>query len=141
MSDRPLHEPQRVTELHDRSAPALIGDLITHVTELFRKEMMLLRAEMHEKTKQITTAGVMLAGALVVGIVGLIYLAGAAVLGLVNAGLAPVWSVLIVGGVLSLIALMMAGNGRSKLNSANLAPRRTAESLSKDATMAKERIP
>ena len=137
---RATHEPPRALDTHERSTPALIGDLINQVTELFRKEIMLLRAEMNEKVNQVTAAGVMLGGGLVLGIVGLIYLAGAAVLGIVNAGLAPVWATLIVGGVLALIALIMAMSGRSKLKTANLAPRRTADSLSRDATMAKERV-
>lgn len=144
MSDaRPMptdtsHDPARVAA-ENRSAPALIGDLIGHVTELFRKETMLLRAELNEKMSQLTTAGGMLAASLVVALVGLIYVAAAVVLGLVNAGLAPGWATLIVGAVLAIIGLVMAMSGKKKLQASSLTPNRTVDSLSKDARMAKEK--
>lgn len=133
------HDPEAHRLAETRSAPALIGDLINHVTELFRKEIQLFRAEMNEKSRQVSSAGVMLAGGLVLGIVGLIYLAGAAALGIVAAGLSPAWAVLIVGAVLALIALIMAMSGKNKLSTSNLAPNRTVDSLSRDARLAKEK--
>lgn len=134
------HDPEAHRLAETRSTPALLGDLINHATELFRKEIMLARAEMNEKVNQVTSAAGMLVGALVLGLVGLIYLAAAAALGIVAAGLNPIWAVLIVGGVLALIALMMASSGKKKLNARNLAPHRTVDSLSKDARLAKERV-
>jgi hypothetical protein len=135
-----MHDPSRVSDpLDNRSAPALIGDLISHVTELFRKEMMLLRAEVNEKGNQVMTAAGMIAGALVLAIVALNVLAAALVAALaefMDAG----WAALIVGVVLALIAWLMASGGLKNLKTANLTPRRTADSLSKDATMAKERV-
>ena len=123
-----------------RSTPALLGDLINHATELFRKEVMLARAEVSEKINQVTSAAVMMGGAAVLGLVGLISLAGAAVIGLIALGLNPGWAVLIVGAVLAVIALIMAMSGKKKLNARNLTPHRTVDSLSKDARVAKERM-
>lgn len=134
------HDPKANLMAETRSTPALIGDLITHVTELFRKEIQLFRAEINEKIGQVTSAGVMLALAFLLGFVGLIYLAGAVMLGIIAAGLAPVWSALIVGGVLALIALVLALIGKGKLSADNLTPERTVESLSEDARMARERF-
>jgi Putative Actinobacterial Holin-X, holin superfamily III len=135
-----MHEPNRVGDPNDnRSAPALIGDLITHVTELFRKEMLLLRAEMNEKGTQVMTALGMIAGALVLAITALNVLAAALVAALaefMDGG----WAALIVGVLFALIAYFMASSGMKNLKTANLTPRRTADSLSKDATMAKERV-
>ena len=136
---RPSHDGGRVADLHDRSAPALIGDLINNVTELFRKEMMLFRAEVNEKGNLVMTAAGMIAGALVLAITALNVLAAALVAAIaefIEGG----WAALIVGVALALIALIMAQSGKNKLKTANLAPRRTADSLSKDATMAKERV-
>ncbi len=125
---------------HDnRSAPALVGDLISHVTELFRKEMLLLRAELNEKGNQVLTALGMIAGALVLALTALNVLAAALVAALaefIEGG----WAALIVGAVLALIAYLMLSGGMKNLKMANLTPRRTADSLSKDATMAKERV-
>ena len=140
MSDpRVLSETARPAEVHERSAPALIGDLINQVTELFRKEMMLLRAEVNETGTQVATGVGMIAGALVLAITALNVLAAALVAALAEF-MEGGWAALIVGVVLGLIAWAMASGGTSKLKAANLAPRRTAESLSKDATMAKERV-
>lgn len=134
------HDPEAHRLAETRSTPSLIGDLIGHVTELFRKELMLARAELNEKTSQVTSAGGILAGALVFGIVGLIFLAGTLTLALIAAGLSPVWAALIVGGVLTLLAVIMAMSGKSKLKPANLAPNRTVHSVQQDAKMAKERV-
>ncbi len=123
-----------------RSTPTLISDLINHVTELFRKEMMLFRAEISEKTSQVTNAGGMLAGALVFGIVGLIFLSGTVTLGLIAAGLAPVWAALIVGAALTLLAVVMGMSGKNKLSTASLAPNRTIHSVQRDAKVAKETV-
>lgn len=140
MSDpRSMHDPNRLSDANDRSAPALIGDLISHVTELFRKEMMLLRAELNEKGNQVMTAVGMIAGALVLAITALNVLAAALVAALAEF-MPGGWAALIVGVVLALIAWFMASSGINNLKTANLTPRRTADSLSKDATMAKERV-
>jgi hypothetical protein len=42
--------------------------------------------------------------------------------------------------VLAAIAYFMLSSGMKNLKTANLTPRRTADSLSRDATMAKERV-
>jgi len=134
-----MHEPHRASDLDNRSAPALIGDLITHVTELFRKEMMLLRAELNEKGNQVMTAVGMIAGALVLAITALNVLAAALVAALaefMDGG----WAALIVGVLLAAVAYFMASGGIKNLKTANLTPRRTAEAVSRDATMAKERV-
>lgn len=134
------HDPEAHLMAETRSTPALIGDLITHVTELFRKEIQLFRVEINEAMGKIVSAGIMLGAAFLLGFVGLIYLAGAAVLGIVAAGLAPVWAVLIVGGGLALIALILALVGKSRLSASSLKPHRTVDALSEDARMAKERF-
>lgn len=139
MSDRTIHEPNRVSDPHDRSAPALIGDLITNVTELFRKEMLLLRAELNEKGNQVLTSLGMIAAALVLALTALNVLAAALVAALaefIDGG----WAALIVGVVLAAIAYFMVSSGMKNLKTANLTPRRTADSLSRDAAMAKERV-
>ena len=45
-----------MADLNERSTPALMGDLVTHVTELVRKEITLLRAEMNDKATQVAIA-------------------------------------------------------------------------------------
>lgn len=123
----------------ERSAPALVGDLLTQTTDLFRKEIQLLRAEIGEKTNQATIAAGMILGAVVLALVALNVLAAALVAALSNIMDAG-WAALIVGGILAIIAYIMASKGINDLKATNLAPERTANAVSKDASMAKGRV-
>ena len=86
-----------MSETKERSAPALVGDLVHHVTELFRKEVQLLRAELGEKADQVFAALGFIVAAVVVALTALNVLAAAIVAGLTNAGIAAGWAALIVG--------------------------------------------
>jgi hypothetical protein len=124
----------------DRSTPALMGDLLEHVTELVRKEAQLFRAEMSEKTTQaMVAAGSVLAGA-VIALTALNVLAAALVAALTRAGIPDIWSAVIVGGVLAIVAYILAKKGLDNLKATSLAPSRTARAATRDATMVKEKI-
>lgn len=120
----------------ERSAPALVGDLLTQTTDLFRKEIQLLRAELGEKANQAAVAVGMLVGAVILALVALNVLAAALVAALSNIMDAG-WAALIVGGILAIIAWIMASKGMNDLKATNLAPERTANAVAKDASMAK----
>ena len=106
----------------ERSAPSLVGDLIGHVSELFRKEIQLLRAELSEKSTQAVVALGSIAAGLVVGLTALNVLAAALVVALERAGIPAGWSALIVGGVLAIIAFVLVRGGIAALKATNLAP-------------------
>lgn len=124
----------------DKSAPSLIGDLVQNVTDLFRKEIQLLRAEMGEKaTQAIVACGLILSG-VVIALVALNVLTIALVAAIENLGIAPGWAALIVGVLYALIAFVLANKGLNDLKASRLAPEKTARALSRDAEMAKEKI-
>lgn len=124
----------------ERTTPALMGDLLEHVTELVRKEVQLFRAEMSEKTTQaLIAAGSVLAGA-VIAMTALNVLAAALVAALTRAGLPGAWSAVIVGGGLAILAYVLAKKGLDNLKATSLAPQRTARAAARDATMVKEKI-
>jgi hypothetical protein len=123
-----------------RSAPALVGELLTDVTELFRKEIQLFRAELSEKATSAAAAVGMIAASLVVAIVALNVLAAALVVGITNAGIEAGWAALIVGGVLALIAFFLASRGMNNLKASNLAPARTTRAVERDAALVKEKL-
>lgn len=120
-----------------KSAPTLVGDLVGNVNDLFRKEVQLLRAELSEKTTQAVTAVGMIVAGVVVVLVALIVLAFALVAALHNAGLGAGWAAVLVAVAFSIIAFILIGKGAKDLKAVNLAPERTAGSLSKDANMIK----
>ena len=122
----------------DRSIPDLLNDVLQHVTGLIRKEFDLLRTELGEKASAAAVSAGMVAGGLVIALVALILLAAAVVAALAEAGLGAGWSALIVGLVLAIVAFVLAQRGIAGLKATNLAPRRTAESLEKDAAAIRE---
>jgi hypothetical protein len=129
-----------MADLDHRSTPALVGDLINHVTELVRKEVQLLRAEMSEKSTQMVVAvGSIVAGA-IVAIAALNVLAAALVAALVSAGIPATWSAVIVGGALAIVAAVLANRGIANLTAQNLAPVRTARAAARDTTMVREKM-
>lgn len=121
----------------ERSAPALVSDLIGNVTELFRKELQLLRAELGEKTDKAVAAVGGIAAGLVLALTALNVLAAALVVALERAGIPGAWPALIVGVALALVAFILVRGGISALKASSLAPERSARSLSRDAALAK----
>jgi uncharacterized membrane protein YqjE len=136
-----MSEPQPTeTQLRSSSTSTLVGDLVTHITELLRKEIQLLRAEINEKTSQAITAVGMIVAGVVVALVALNVLAAALVVAVENIGIDAGWAAVIVGVVLGIVAFALTARGTSNLKATNLAPRRTARSAARDADIVKERM-
>ena len=129
-----------MAEPQDRSTPGLMADLLDQVTQLFRKEVQLFRAEMGDKANQaIVAAGSILAAA-VIAITALNVLAVALVAALTNAGIPAPWSAVIVGVGLAVLAYVMARKGIENLKTGSLAPERTTRAAARDVSMVKEKI-
>lgn len=124
----------------DRSAPQLMGDLVNRVTELFRKEMLLLRAELSEKSTEAATALGMIVGGAVIAIAALNVLAAALVVAIENLGVSAGLSALIVGVAFGALAFFLVSKGADELKVSRLAPERAARAASRDAEMLKEKI-
>lgn len=118
------------------STPSLLRRLVDDVGTLFAQEISLLKAETTRSIGDMKAAAVSMAMGGAVAFVGLIFLLLAAVYGLSNV-VEPWLAALIVGGVVTLIGIIMLATGRRKLEPSAIAPRRTAESLRKDTEMLK----
>lgn len=129
-----------MAETLERSASGLLGDLVNQVTELFRKEVMLLRAELGEKATQAVTACGMIVAAVVLSLTALNVLAAALVVALENIGIPAGWAAVIVGVALAAIAWGLASKGISALKATNLAPERAARAASRDAELVKGKM-
>lgn len=121
-----------------KSASALVTDLMQNVSSLVRKEVDLARAEIDENISRAAVAIGLIVGAVVVALVALNVLAGALVAALVEAGLAAGWAAIIVGGVFGIIAFAMMAKGTNDLKLNSLAPTRTAKNIKRDAAAIKE---
>ena len=127
----------RSVETRDyESTPGLLRRLADDVGMLFAQEVALLKAETAKSIGDLkaSTASIAIGGA--VAFMGGFFLLLSAVYGLSNV-VEPWLAALIVGGVVTLIGLIMLSAGRRKLEPAAVAPRRTAASLRKDAEMIK----
>lgn len=129
-----------MSQPEQKSAPSLLGDLARQLPELFRKEIQLLRAEIGEKANQAATAAGLIVAGVVIALTALNVLAAALVAGLENLGIAGGWAALIVGAAFAGIAFILVGKGANDLRASSLAPSKTAEALSRDAEMAKEKL-
>lgn len=124
----------------ERGPATLLADLVGQVTELFRKEIQLLRAEMNEKKNQLTAAiGLIVVGA-VLALTALNVLAAALVRAIEQAGIDAGWAALIVGGVLLIVGVILARKGMGNLKASELAPERTTRAATRDAALVKEKM-
>jgi hypothetical protein len=122
----------------DRSLKELIGDLSGSISNLFRKEIQLARAETSEKITQSMVAIGAIAGGAILALAALLVLLQALVIALSELGIPPGWASLIVGVIVAAIAYFMIHKGTNDLKASSLAPSRTIDSLRSDAHMAKE---
>lgn len=124
----------------NKGTTGLISEVLTHVSNLVRKEVDLARAEVSENVSRAGVAIGLLAGALIVALVALNVLAAALVAAIAELGLDAGWAALIVGGVLAIVAFAMVSKGTKDLKLSSLAPSRTAKNVRRDATVVKESI-
>ncbi|MFO1141143.1 MAG: phage holin family protein [Amaricoccus sp.] len=129
-----------MADLHERSTPALMADLLDQVTQLLRKEVQLFRAEMSDKATQAMVAAGGILAAAVLAITALNVLAAALVVSLARAGIPDPWAAVIVGVALAIIAFLMAKRGIDNLKAGSLAPERTTRAAARDVSMVKEKM-
>jgi hypothetical protein len=124
----------------ERSLGDLIAELARETSTLVRQEVQLAKAELTQSaTEAARGIGMLVAGG-AVAYAGLLFLLLAVVFGLIEAGWDPWLAALIVGLVVVAIGAFLVLRARESLKPANLAPRRTVETLKEDQEWAKEQI-
>jgi xanthine/uracil permease len=124
----------------ERSLGDLFSDLSRETTTLVRQEIQLAKAELTQSaTEAARGIGMLVAGG-AVAYAGLLFLLLAIVFGLIEAGWDAWLSALVVGLVVIAIGAVLVLRARESLKPANLAPRRTVETLKEDQEWAKEQI-
>jgi uncharacterized membrane protein YqjE len=143
MTSRPDDNLRRDEEPHrtgtDRPLTGLLTELAQETTTLVRKEVELAKAEVSEKVSQATTGAVSLVAGGLVAFAGLIFLLLAATYYLATM-MEPWLAALIVGGVVTLIGVILVAMGKSRLNARNLQPTRTLATLQDDKRWAKDQL-
>lgn len=112
-----------------RSTPELFGDAISLVTDLFRTEVKLARAEIGEKASQAVSGAIVAVVGAILLLSALVLLLAAAVDWIVTLGFARYLAGLMVGGGVAVLGLILLLVAVGRLKPANLAPRRTLGQL------------
>jgi len=131
-----------------RPLAELLGGLASDISNLFRKEIQLAKAEASEKFSQ-TLGGVIslvIGAVLGLGALGVLLSAIVSLLAsfFVDQGMDPAMSNAIAAGIVTvvvgIIAWIFFNRGMSALKASNLNLNRTTASLSRDADIVKERL-
>jgi hypothetical protein len=124
----------------ERSLGDLFSDLSRETTTLVRQEVQLAKAELTQSATEVARGIGMLVAGGAVAYAGLLFLLLAIVFGLIEAGWDAWLSALAVGLVVVVVGAILVLRARESLKPANLAPRRTVETLKEDQAWAKEQI-
>lgn len=138
-----VHETRTEEGVIRERDPRSLGDLFSELTretrDLVISEVKLARTEAMEKVHEVQQGVISLATGGAVAYLGLIGLMISAILGL--AYVVELWlSALIIGGVITIIGLIMLGVGKSKLDKDNLKMERTTRSLQEDKEWARTQV-
>jgi len=125
----PQDRSEQVTET---SIGELIGDISNDLSQLFRQEVELAKAELKEEAAKAGKAAGMLGGAGFAGYLAVVLLSFAAVFGLANVMDAG-WAALIVAVVWGAVGAALYATGRKKLMTVDPMPRRTVDTIKEDA--------
>lgn len=115
----------------------LLGQLANNSASLVRDELALARQEMSEKVKSFRSGVVTVAFGAMVGLIAVLTLTAAAVIGLahlMDAG----YAALIVGGVLAIVGGVTVSIGLNRLKQTSLKPEQTIKTLEEDKEWLKE---
>jgi Putative Actinobacterial Holin-X, holin superfamily III len=124
----------------ERSLGELFGDLARDMGVLVRQEVQLATTEMtHKASRAAQEVGMIVVGGLV-AYAGLLAILASVIVGLAAAGLGWWQAALLVGVIVAVIGGLLVQRGLAALKHADLAPRKTMETLKEDTQWAKDRM-
>lgn len=119
------------TQPNSASLTGLVKQLANDITSLFTKELALAKVEISHSVDEAKTGLISLVTGGSVLFAGFLFILAAATLGL--AQVVDLWlAALIVGGVVSLIGLVMVSAGKKKMHASSFKPQHALDSLDKD---------
>jgi len=124
--------PDRSEQAENTSIGELIGNISDDLSQLFRQEVELAKAEIKQEAGKAGKAAGMLGGAGFAGYLAVVLLSLAAVFGL-DAIMPAGWAALIMAVVWAAIGAALYVAGKKKLETVDPMPRRTVDTLKEDA--------
>jgi cytochrome c biogenesis protein CcdA len=138
MQTRPGFDPQaKVDDSQRQSFGDLLSQLANNSAALVRDEIALAKQEMTEKISSFKSGVVVAAIGAFIGVLAILTLLAAAVIGLGNL-IGPGYSALVIGGVLAIIAGIITASGMGRIKQTSLKPEQTIETLEEDKEWLKE---
>jgi hypothetical protein len=128
----PYPAQDRTEEVSETSVGELIGNISDDLSQLFRQEVELAKAELKQEASKAGKAGGMLGGAAFAGYLAVVLLSFALVFALGNV-MDLGWAALIVAVLWGVVGAVLFANGRKKLKTVDPMPRRTVDTLKEDA--------
>jgi Putative Actinobacterial Holin-X, holin superfamily III len=116
----------------ETSVGELIGNISNDLSQLFRQEVELAKAEVKQEAAKAGKAAGMLGGAGFAGYLAVVLLSFALVFGLANVMDAG-WAALIVAVLWAIIGAALYAVGRKRLKTVDPMPHRTVETIKEDA--------
>ena len=121
-----------------RPISSIFQEIGAHLTEIFRSEIQLARAEIRQDARQVAKASIVIGIGAILAAYGLGFLLLAAVYALGKQ--LPLWlSALVVGSGLALPGAIFLLVGRKRMKVASLTPDKTIQSLQENVTWLKKR--
>jgi hypothetical protein len=124
----------------ERSLGELFGDLARDMGALVRQEVQLATTEMTHKASRAAQDVAIIAVGGLVAYAGLLAMLAAVIVGLAVAGFGWWQAALLVGVVVAIVGALLTQRGIAALKHADLAPRKTMETLKEDTQWAKDRM-
>ncbi|GAA2847280.1 hypothetical protein Acy02nite_03450 [Actinoplanes cyaneus] len=119
-------------QVEQTSIGELIGNISDDLSQLFRQEVELAKAEIKQEAAKAGKAAGMLGGAGFAGYLAVVLLSFAAVFGL-DAVMPAGWAALIVAAIWGIIGAVLYANGKKRLKTVDPMPRRTVDTIKEDA--------
>jgi hypothetical protein len=124
----------------DQGTATLLSDVLVRILRLLRTDVALARHELSHNADRAGTALFLVAGGAMLGVVGLVALAGAGVAALVALGWSLQLAALAVGGGVSLVAAGLLAKGLHDLSPERLLPRRAMANVARDIALLQEQF-
>jgi len=122
----------RTQQAAETSIGELIGNISNDLSQMFRQEVELAKAELKQEAGKAGKAAGMLGGAGFAGYLAVVLLSFAAVFGLANVMDAG-WAALIIAVLWGVVGAVLYLSGRKQLKTVDPVPRRTVETIKEDA--------
>ncbi|GID29705.1 phage holin family protein [Paractinoplanes brasiliensis] len=119
-------------EVAETPVGEMIGNISNDLSQLFRQEVELAKAELKQEAAKAGKAGGMLGGAAFAAYLAVVLLSFALVFAL-DAVMPAGWAALIVAVLWGVIGGVLYVNGKNKLKTVDPMPRRTVDTLKEDA--------